>query len=254
MALTSVLEITLWFVLPAFLAMLLHFAVHLFVTNTSAEATLDAAKWASVRVGAIHALILALAFSGLRSEHNELQEGIDNEALAIEQLHRGLEGFGTQRARKIQEDLAAYTRLVIEEEWPSMAAGQPLAEADLLVDSIYRQIIELSASTDNSGLSSTLLNDINDIENERGQRSFDIVEPIGLVFWLIAVVGLVLTCVSFLPTPYTILRSMFLGMFAGINGLVFFAISEYSRPFSGVFPIEATPLIQVLDRTIEAKS
>ncbi|MES0827967.1 hypothetical protein [Ruegeria sp. SCP11] len=252
MAFMSVLEIVLWFFLPAIVAMLLYWTAHMLVAKHASESTMDAAKWASVRVGAIHALILALAFSGLRAEHNELQEGIDNEALAIEQLYRGLESFGTPQAQKIQANLANYTRLVIEEEWPSMVAGAPLEKADLLVDTIYRQIIELSGNTNNSGLASTLLNDINDIENARGQRSFDIDEPISVVFWLIAIVGLILTCVSFFPTPYSSFRSLFLGMFAGINGLIFFAISEFSHPFSGVFPTEPTPFVEVLERTIEA--
>ncbi len=241
MSIFSIVEITLWFVLPALIAMLVHLAAHNLIKNESSEETMDAAKWASVRIGAIHALILALAFSGLRAEQNELQEGIDNEALAIEQLYRGLEGIGTRQAKDIQQNLAKYTRMVIEEEWPSMAAGEPLTKADLLADTIYRQITELSTSADNSGQVSALLNDINDIENERGQRSFDISEQFGTTFWIIAVVGLLFTCISFLPTPFTILRSSFLGMFAGINGLVFFAILEYSHPFLVYFQLNRPP-------------
>ena len=77
-------------------------------------------------------------------------------------------------------------------------------------------------------------------------------EPIGPMFWMIAVAGLVLTCMTFLPTPFGLLRSCFLGMFAGMNGLVFFAIIGFSHPFSSVFPIQPTPFLQVLERTIEA--
>ena len=251
MSLLPNFEAAAWFIVPAFIAMFSHWAVHRLFPKEPTEATLDAARWASVRVGAVHALILALAFSGVRSEYNDLQESIDNEALAIEQLYRGLNGFDTPEAKAIQSALSDYTRIVIEEEWPSMAVGLPSEKADLLVDSIYRQIISLSASTDNSGLASALLNDINDIENERGQRSFDIEEPLSPMFWQIAIVGLVLTCISFFPTPSGLLRSSFLGMFAGMNGLVFFAIVGFSHPFSGSFPTEPTPFVKVLVRTIE---
>ena len=47
-----------------------------------------------------------------------------------------------------------------------------------------------SGTGPNSGLASALLNDVNDIENERGQRSFDIEEPLSPMFWMIAIVGL----------------------------------------------------------------
>ncbi len=215
------------------------------------EETLEAAKWGSVRIGAVHALILALAFSSVRAEYNELQESIDSEALAIEQLYRGLQGFGTAEAEAIQDAVERYTKMVINEEWPTMAAGSPLEKADLLVDVIYRQIIDLADNSDRSSLASALLDDINDIENERGQRSFDIEEPISPMFWMIAVVGLVLTCLSFFPMPHGLVRSSFLGMFAGINGLVFFAIIGFSHPFSTTFPIQPTPFLKVLERTIE---
>ena len=246
-----IFEAAAWFFVPALAAMFSHWAVHKLFPKEPSKATLDAASWASIRVGGVHALILALAFSSVRSEYNDLQESIDNEALAIEQLYRGLKGFDSPESKEIQSALADYTRIVIEEEWPSMAAGQPSEKADLLVDSIYRQIISFSVSTDNNGLTSALLSDINDIENERGQRSFDIEEPLSPMFWQIAIVGLVLTCISFFPTPSGLLRSSFLGMFAGMNGLVFFAIVGFSHPFSGSFPTEPTPFVKVLVRTIK---
>jgi len=251
MATLPVLQAMFWFLIPALIAMFAHWAVHVIFPTEPSEETLDAARWGSVRIGAVHALILALAFSSVRSEYNELQESIDNEALAIEQLYRGLQSFESPDAEKIKSEVARYTRLVVEEEWPSMAAGVPLEEADLLVDTIYRQITDLADDTDKSSSASALLNDINDIENERGQRSFDISEPISPMFWMIAVVGLVLTCLSFFPTPHGLLRSSFLGMFAGMNGLVFFAIIGFSHPFSTAFPIQPTPFVQVLERTIE---
>ena len=252
MTVLPIFEAALWFLVPALIAMFAHWGFHVLFPKEPSDETLDAARWGSVRKGAVHALILALAFSSARSEYNELQESIDNEALAIEQLYRGLQGFGTGDSEAIQRDVERYTRLVIEEEWPSMAAGQPLEKADLLVDTIYRELIDLADSTDRSNSTSALLNDINDIENERGQRSFDIEEPISSMFWIIAVVGLVLTCLSFFPTPHGLLRSSFLGMFAGMNGLVFFAILGFTHPFSTVFPMQPTPFVQVLERTIDA--
>ena len=248
-----IFEAAVWFLVPAMIAMLAHWGFHVLFPNEPSDQTLDAAKWGSVRIGAVHALILALAFSSVRSEYNELQESIDNEALAIEQLYRGLQGFGTPEAEEIQMEVERYARMVVDEEWPSMAAGHPLADADLLVDAIYRQIVDLADSTERSSQASALLNDINDIENERGQRSFDIAEPLSPMFWMIAVVGLFLTCVSFFPTPHGLLRSSFLGMFAGMNGLVFFAIIGFSHPFSTAFPIQPTPFVQVLERTIQAE-
>ena len=252
MAALPIFESAIWVFVPALIAMAAHWAIHVFFPTEPSEDTLDAARWGSVRIGAVQALILALAFSSVRSEYKELQESIDNEALAIEQLYRGLQGFDTDEAEAIQREVERYTRLVLDEVWPSMAAGQPLEDTDFMDDTMYRRIIGLADSTDKTSSASALLNDINDIENERGQRSFDIAAPISPMFWMIALVGLVLTCLSFFPTPHGLLRSSFLGMFAGLNGLVFFAIIGFSHPFSTAFPIQPTPFVQVLERTFEA--
>jgi hypothetical protein len=247
----GVMDAALWFLVPALLIVMTHWAIYTLVGKEASEETKNAASWASRRIGVVLALVLSLVFSDVRSEYNELQETIDNEALAIEQLYRLLDGIDLPGAGAVQDNLATYTKLVVEEEWPSMRAGQPLEQADRLVDEIYRQVMQLGAATDNSGLASALLNDINDLENARGQRSFDIEEPISPMFWLIAIVGFVLTSVSFFPTKPGILRSTFLGMFAGMNGLVFFAILSFTNPFDGAFQVQPDALNAVLKRTID---
>jgi hypothetical protein len=247
----GVMEAALWFFVPAALIVMTHWAIFTSVGKEASEETKDAARWAGLRIGVPFALILSLIFSDVRSEYNELQETNDTEALAIEQLYRLLDGIDLQGASAVQDNIATYTQLVIEEEWPSLQVGQPLERADRLVDEIYMQVIELGAATDNSGLASALLNDVNDLENARGQRSFDIEEPVSPIFWLIAVVGLFLTSVSFFPTKPGVLRSAFLGMFAGMNGLVFFAILSFSNPFEGAFQVQPDALKAVLERTID---
>ena len=47
----------------------------------------SAAAWGGLRIGTIHALILALVFTNIFREYNDLNETIENEALAIEQLY-----------------------------------------------------------------------------------------------------------------------------------------------------------------------
>ena len=135
-----------------------------------------------------------------------------------------------------------------------MRSGQPLESADRLVDEIYQQILELASQTEKSGLASALLDDVNDIENARGQRSFDITEPLNLMFWLIVCIGFLLTCVGFFPNRPSPSRIFYLAAFAGMNGLVIFAILSFSHPFSDGFPIAPDAHQAVLMRTIEARN
>lgn len=90
-----------------------------------AEATEDlkaVASWGALRIGTIHALILALVFTEVRQEYNHLAETIDQEALAIEQLYRSLEQIEGAESEGIRQQLTRYTRMVIDQEWPSLAS------------------------------------------------------------------------------------------------------------------------------------
>ena len=213
----------------------------------------EAANWGAIRIGAVHAFILALVFSEVRQEHNELAETIDNEALAIEQLYRGLDGIDAELARTAQENIEIYTRMVIDEEWPSLAKGRPLERADRIVDEVRLNVIAISASEGSGGLSSALLDDINDIENARGQRSFDISEPVSALFWLIAATGFVFTAACYFVHAPSPLKSSVLAMFSAINGLVFFAIISFTTPFHGAVKVEPKALRAVLTRTIDGQ-
>ena len=77
--------------------------------------------------------------------------------MAIEQLYRGLDGLESPLARSIQVDLARYTHLVVEEEWPSLRRGQPLKQADRLIDRILRNVFRLINEGNGSRLASILL-------------------------------------------------------------------------------------------------
>ena len=79
------------------------------------------------------------------------------DAVAIEQLYRGLDGLESPVTISIQVDLAQYTHLVVEEEWPSLRRGQPLKQADRLIDRILRNVFRLINEGNGSRLASILL-------------------------------------------------------------------------------------------------
>ena len=246
-------ELCLWTFGVALAVVVAHWGFWKLVRPKFDDQQHEAARWGAVRIGAVHAFILAFVFADARQEYNELAETIDNEALAIEQLFRGLDGIEDDSARVVQSMIARYTQLVIEQEWISQAQGRPLEEADRLVDAIYVAVIALTDDGKSSGLARSLLDDVNDIENARGQRSFDISEPVSGLFWLIAVAGFVFTASCYLVFAPGLLKSSILAMYSAINGLIFFAILSFTSPFSGAVKVGPGALETVMARTIEVR-
>lgn len=213
--------------------------------------TWQAANLAGTRIGTLNALILSLAFSAVRAEYNELGETIDNEALALEQLYRGLETVESDEAAEIRTMIAGYTRMVIDEEWPAMQRGQPLAAADRLVDEIRMQLIGLSGGESGLNVPAVLLSDIKAVENARGQRSFDISESVGGLFWAIASLsfaGTMACFFAFRPGRGTL---AIVALFSAVGGSVFYGIVAFSYPFQNAALMKPDALEAVYERTMQ---
>ena len=210
----------------------------------------NAFNWGALRIGTIHALILAFMFAEVRQEYNDLTETIEQEALAVEQLYRTLDGIANTDANTLKRQLADYTRMVIEKEWPSLGEGRALVDADRRIDVIRRGLVDLAWSEAGSAHARSLLTDINDLETMRGQRAFDVEESLADVFWLIGIAGYIFTSVSFFAYSPTLARCLVLGMFASINGVVFYGIVALTHPFVGGAAISPFAFETVYERTM----
>ena len=214
----------------------------------------QAAVWGARSVGTIYALIVSLTFANLNNEFSELSETIDNEALALEQLYRGLDAaYGTE-VTDLQSAIANYTRLVIDEEWAAMRNGEMLFTADAALDEIRLKLIALRQSDSQVIFPNALLNDINDAENARGQRGFDIFEPTPMVFWVIALASLAGTIVCASVHPPSAWAITAIGVFGALNGAIFYAILAHSHPFLSVVDMQPTALETVYQRTMLTES
>lgn len=211
---------------------------------------MEVAAWGAFRIGTIHALILALVFTEVRVEYSQLSENIEEEALAVEQLYRYLDHVEGEGSQQIQQQLIAYTHIVVNEEWPSLVEGKLFYEADVLVSDIRGNLVSLLSDESGGIHSAALLDDINDIENMRGQRTFDIEESLADIFWVIIIMGYLFTVLCFLPYPVTLFNCFILSMFASINGVVLFSIVALTHPFVGAAAISPIAFESVIDRTM----
>ena len=211
---------------------------------------MDVAGWGAFRIGTIHALILALVFTEVRVEYNQLSENIEEEALAVEQLYRYLDHVDGEESQQIQQQLITYSHMVVDKEWPSLVEGKLFYEADLLVSDIRGNLVSLLSDKSSLIHSAAILDDINDIENMRGQRTFDIEEPLADIFWVIIIMSYLFTVFCFFAYPVTLFNCFVLSMFASINGIVLFSIVALSHPFAGAAAISPIAFESIIERTM----
>ena len=202
------------------------------------------------RLGAVYALILALAFNTVMSEHTELEEAIDEEAVLVAQiLEDAVEEVPEADSREMVNDLAAYVDGVVNEEWNARSAASVNEEAQ---DALGRVRVRLQRleSVDPQMVAET--DDLIDqVEQRRLQRLLDLEQTLPPVFWILSIA---LFFATLIPTAYSAKsrdKVLLVGAYGASVGLVLYSILILSEPFRSSMPVSDEPF-RLVQTYIEA--
>ncbi|OAN18154.1 hypothetical protein A3K86_04435 [Photobacterium jeanii] len=226
---------------------LLHHLVHPARTDENAQLCANL----STRLGALQALILALAFNTVFSEYNELSESIDQEAVVISLVLEDLsEELPAENALASVATLANYVYAVLEEDW---ITKEPLASnltADLALYDLRRLLDDMPTSPAITETVREIDQLLDEIDRLRMQRLVDYDDDLPPLFWelLIALYFLALLPISYFKQ--TKISACYIASYGMAIGIVMYAILLYSQPFQTSLKVENQPFVRIL-HTIE---
>lgn len=202
----------------------------------------DLAALVIVRVGILHALIVALAFTEVKSNEMHARRLVSDEAVTVANVFYDLERFGGEATLSEQRLLVRYANDIVQRDWPELAAHRrvsidawhswrALMEGVLrLQPTDRRQEMILSRLVDNSWK----------LEEQRQRREADAYAAPHPVFWFASVVGLVLICGCLAPFPRRRSTYALVAAFSGFTGAVLYLAYDVTTPFHGLWPIPPT--------------
>ena len=194
-----------------------------------------------VRLGALHALILALVFAQEQVNYTQVRMTIANEAAAIADTYYGLGRYSEvelESVEAIETAIARHVKSVVDEEWVLLAKGK-------LSDTAWERYVEVEVGLLNLQPVSPMqeyiweecLSDWDGVSEYRRARELAARYQIPTFFWVVAVFGfflVVLPYFSFEPSAANITTLAVLALY---NGIVFYCIVSIGNPFSGAAPI-----------------
>ncbi len=205
------------------------------------------------RVAALQALILALVFAAEEARYRDLQHTIVEEAAAVADVFHNLGRYGGPAATPLREATARYVRIVIEEEWPALAEGRLSEAAAREWDRVYDGVLDLEAATDRErSLRAFMLDDIHGLWALRGERQQIAVSNVSAVFWVAALAGFVCVVVPYFRYRPMPVHLLLLGVFAGYNGLVVYAIYALGTPYAEPAVVAPAAFEAVYERDMQA--
>jgi len=107
---------------------ILFLIVHGFLRNKRPKTTRTFAQQMALRIGTLHALIIALVFGVIASEYMDLEKALDIEATSIGSLYTVLTTIQADDTAKIRNQLIHYLKNITDTEWKQITK-RPLGKS-----------------------------------------------------------------------------------------------------------------------------
>ena len=224
-----------------------------FPPEPEAEAKDGAGEYIAMMVGVFYALVLGIVLVSVWEARDDAQSSVQTEASALNQIAVLARDIPSPDGPRIENDVQAYANIVVQVEWPEMAAHQPLSgqgwtSLATLTSAIENYEPVTAAQQNISAEALSELSSVYDARHSRQQESDDGLSPL---LWIGLVLGGVLTTV-FVFCFGVRRRGDHVTMVMGLTGLVGFLVVmvfELNHPYSGGMGIGPSVFTQYLSAT-----
>ncbi|WP_159948224.1 DUF4239 domain-containing protein [Rhizobium sp. 18065] len=220
----------------------------LLTSGDEGDRTHDAASTVAVRVAALHGLILALVYAQELDDYKDIRRVLTQEAVAISDVFNDAGRYGGPAVIPVQQHLAQYVALVVDEEWQLLAKRQGLsASAWSEWDKAYNILLDLEPSSDRQRyLAQHMRQRITDVAGFRQTREAPSLGRFAGLFWAPALIGLICVAAPFYVYRPTRTHIALLSMFGAYSGVILFFIFAFSNPFAAPGRLEPAPFEHLL--------
>lgn len=252
---TAALPAWLGLLLFCGLAVLMAFAPYYLLRRLfNARLSEDAQSMSSsiiVRLGALHALILALVFAQEQINYTEVRHSNVQEAAATADAYYELRRYGDiadawDVVEPLEDELARYVSVVIVEEWALLRGGTLSSKAWAHYDSIESGLLGLGPESEvERFIWHAVLEDWDEVSEYRRAREMGANYRVPSFFWVVAVFGFILLAASYFPFEPSPANLWVLAACAVFNGVVLYFIISIANPFAGPAPLEPAAFQQL---------
>lgn len=202
-------------------------------------------------LGVVYGVLLAFAVVVVWEDFEEARNVAEREANSIGDVYRVAETLREPARSEIQEQAKAYVRAVITQEWRLLARGEESPDALRHLDRLWATVSAYEPSGDReSALYAKLLDELQDVGDERRMRILASREGIPPLIWALLIGGGIVTVLFTYFFGLKSLRAqlMMTALYVAAIGFVLFLIAAVDYPYTGAVRVEPRPMELVLER------
>jgi len=212
---------------------ILAITVRIFFRERLSKVTTPFVHQMSLRIGTMHALVVALVFGVLTTELLKLQNTSDSEAISSANIYFTLIDNPSEEAVKLRNLIPVYLQTVLEKDWVELSE----TPHDLPAWKIIAQMQKITLNWNTETASEEILRkyvfeNLNTIAENRNIRIIERQAPnLPLIFWGIAIIGYILTILPYFSIELDKRRFLLISCYAIIIGIIFYGIAVLDNPF-----------------------
>jgi hypothetical protein len=228
-------------VLGVFIAVLLSLAftcalfvtAHFFLRGKRSNETKTFAQQMALRIGSMHALVVALVFSILTGELMKLNNLSDAEAMSAANIYYILRDNQSEEAARLRSLIPLYLKTVIEKDWEALSEIPHDLPAWELITKMQGLTLNWKTTTSSEEmLKGYVFDNLNTMAENRNKRVIEWQAPdLPTVFWAIAFSGYILTLLPYLSVELIKRRFLLVCGYAIMIGIMFYGIAVLDKPF-----------------------
>jgi Protein of unknown function (DUF4239) len=197
--------------------------------------------WA--RASTVYAIFVAFVVVVAWEQLGHARQALATEAATLAALYRECDALAEPYRQRVQGQIRAYVRSVIDDEWQTMSGGQRSLHAQEQLDALWSSLLEFEPSTQREGTAyGEAYARLPELTRQRELRILASGASIPGVFWLVLIGGGALEVGFALLLGMTSVRvqTAMVGMLTAMISSALFLIIVLDRPFTGDIRAEPT--------------
>ncbi|HSF58782.1 MAG TPA: DUF4239 domain-containing protein [Candidatus Binatia bacterium] len=218
------------------------------VTLSTLESHNQVAGYIYSVLGVVYAVLLAFIAIVVWQQHTTVQTQVEQEANQLGDLYRNAQVFPPEVRMRLQNQIRAYSRTVVEKEWPAMAKGQTSADAWGAFNQLWRAYQQIEPRSDHESVwYAKSLDRLDELGDYRRLRLLSNRAAVPALMWVVLLSAGIITIgfSFFFGTQNRSAQGLMIGALSATIGLVLFLIWALNHPFAGLVPVEPVPFHQL---------
>ena len=201
--------------------------------------------------GVLYAVLVAFVVVVVWEQYDQAKSATESEAATIADLLRDSAALPPNARISVQQSLIAYTKDIVDEEFPRMRRGEAIERQSALVTQVWQSYIQAQPATQSEiAFYRESISKLDDMLNTRKARIASGLAEIPDQLWVLLLGGgaIMLVFTYMLSTPDLLIHACAVALTSALLGFALYLILALERPFVGTLSVEPEPYVHVLEK------